>query len=278
MKALTPKKAKQPKEEGAAPIQKPRPLWLNDFPGSPYNFLVWIFSPDRRAISRSFMSEDKDIGEFSNADDLTNGSPKNSSHVPFRPPSTPWVYSGIGKGSKGAERGHEKGIWPYKKAFTSNPKGTKKSYKEQMELHCWFCMVQDEKEIRKCKCYECPFWRYRTSKRKVHRAMLGGLKKGEALGAEELTELQELKESVQAAEVRVIALANEHCKRKAGWFRKAYSGKSRAAAIKAEELYLANYDVDQVVPFDEWLEDEVEIWLKWQENNKKIEPMEGGER
>ena len=186
-------------------------------------------------------------------------------------PSTyiPWVCSGIGKKSKGLERGHEKGIWPYKSAFTENSKGTKKSYKEMMDLNCSFCVVHDKKEIRECSRYECTFWRYRTSKCRVHRAMLGGLKKGEILDSNELVELQELKESVQEAEVRVIAMATKHCKQKAGWFRKAYSGKSRSAAIKAEELYLANYDTAEVVPFDEWLDDEIRIWS---EQN----PVKGG--
>jgi hypothetical protein len=183
-------------------------------------------------------------------------------------PSNPGVYTGIGMAPKGLERGHEKGIWPYKSAFTENPKGSKKSYKEMMDLHCKFCVVHDNKEIRECSCYECLFWRYRGPKSKVHRAMLGGLKKGEILDSDELAELQELKESVQEAEVRVIAMATKHCKQKTGWFRKAYSGKSRAAAIKAEELYLANYDVEEVVPFDEWLDDEIRIWS---EQN----PMEG---
>ena len=269
MKALTSKKAKQPKEEGGVPIQKPRPLWINRFPGSVYKILVQKFGLLVGYQWVEFMKHGEEMGGLSDAEGLTGGTPKNSPHVPFRPPSTPWVYSGIGKGSKGAERAREKGIWPYKKAFTSNPKGTKKSYKEQMDLHCWFCMVQDEKEIRECSCYECPFWRYRTPKCKTHRAMLGGLKKTEVLGTEELTELQELKESVQAAEVRVIAMATKHCKQKTGCFRKAYSGKSRAAAIKAEELYLANYDTAEVVPFDEWLDDEIRIWS---EQN----PVKGG--
>jgi hypothetical protein len=194
---------------------------------------------------------------------------KTLSQEDFPSTSIPWVYSDIGKSSKGLERAREKGIWPYKNGLTSNTKGTKKSYKEMMDLNCSFCTVQDKKEIRECSCYECPCWRYRTSKCKVHRAMLGGLKKGEILDYDELAELQELKESVQEAEVRVIALATKHCKQKAGWFRKAYSGKSRAAAIKAEELYLANYDVDQVVPFDEWLDDEIRIWS---EQN----PVKGG--
>jgi hypothetical protein len=204
---------------------------------------------------------------------LDNTNEDNSSEIPSQggisTPSNPGVYTGIGMAPKGLERGHEKGIWPYKSAFTENSKGTKKSYKEMMDLHCSFCTVQDKKEIRECSRCECTFWRYRTSKCRVHRAMLGGLKKGEILDSNELVELQELKESVQEAEVRVIAMATKHCKQKAGLFRKAYSGKSRAAAIKAEELYLANYDVDQVVPFDEWLNDEIRIW------NEQI-PMKGG--
>ena len=204
---------------------------------------------------------------------LDSSNNDNSSKFPpqgvFSAPTKPGVYTGIGMAPKGLERGHEKGIWPYKSAFTENSKGTKKSYKEMMDLHCSFCTVQDKKEIRECSCYECPLWRYRGPKSKVHRAMLGGLKKGEILDSDELAELQELKESVQEAEVRVIAMATKHCKQKTGCFRKAYNGKSRAAAIKAEELYLANYDVDQVVPFDEWLNDEIRIW------NEQI-PMEGG--
>jgi hypothetical protein len=187
----------------------------------------------------------------------------------FSVPTKPEVYTGIGMSPKGLERGHERGIWPYKRPFTENSEGTKKSYKEMIDLHCSFCMVQDKKEVRNCSCYECPLWRYKTPKCKVHRAMLGCLKKGEVLGSDELAELEELNESLQAAEERVLAMATKHCKQKSGWFRKAYSGKSRAAAIKGEELYLANYDVDQVVPFDEWLDDEIRIWS---EQN----PMEGG--
>jgi hypothetical protein len=204
---------------------------------------------------------------------LDSSNNDNSSKFPpqggFSAPTKPGVYTGIGMAPKGLERGHEKGIWPYKRPFTENSKGTKQSYKKMMDLHCQFCVVHDKKEIRECSRCECTFWRYRTSKCRVHRAMLGGLKKGEILDSNELVELQELKESVQEAEVRVIAMATKHCKQKAGLFRKAYSGKSRAAAIKAEELYLANYDTAEVVPFDEWLDDEIRIWS---EQN----PVKGG--
>ena len=187
-------------------------------------------------------------------------------------PENPQVYTGIGMALKSLERGHERRIWPYKKALTSDTKGNKKSYKEMMDLHCQFCVINDKKEIRECSRYECTFWRYRTSKCKLHRAILGGLKKGEILDSDQLAELQKIKESVQAAEDRVIELANKYCKQKSGWFRKAYSGKSRAAAIKAEELYLANYDTAEVVPFDEWLDDEIRIWSEQNPAKGKQQP------
>jgi hypothetical protein len=215
------------------------------------------------------MKKTDNIDQMSNEKTPSPKPRKTPSQEDFSSTYIPWVCSGIGKKSKGLERGHEKGIWPYKLAFTENSKGTKQSYKKMMDLHCQFCVVHDKKEIRECSRCECTFWRYRTSKCRVHRAMLGGLKKGEILDSNELVELQELKESVQEAEVRVIAMATKHCKQKAGWFRKAYSGKSRSAAIKAEELYLANYDTAEVVPFDEWLDDEIRIWS---EQN----PVKGG--
>jgi hypothetical protein len=43
MKALTPKKAKQPKEEGGTPVQEPRPLWLDRFLGCSIYFLFQKF-------------------------------------------------------------------------------------------------------------------------------------------------------------------------------------------------------------------------------------------
>ena len=165
---------------------------------------------------------------------------------------------------KYSERMPEKGIRSFKKDLTGNSGGRKKPYRDMTDLHCFFCCAGEELQVRKCACYECPLWRYRSSKCKPHRAMLGNLKKGETFSSGEQAEVEKLEERVAEAEKRVIALAEKYCKQHAHWFPKAQSGKSRMAAIKAEELYLAYFDEGEVVPFEDWLKEEISLWEKHQ--------------
>lgn len=177
------------------------------------------------------------------------------------------IDSGIPKyrsPNRSPERMLERGIRSFKKDLTGNSGGRKKPYRDMTDLHCFFCCAGEEEQVRKCSCHECPLWRYRSSKCKLHRAMLGNLKKGETFSYKEQAEVEKLEERVAEAEKRVIALAEKYCKQHAHWFPKAHSGKSRMAAIKAEELYLAYFDEGEVVPFEDWLKEEISLCEKHQ--------------
>ena len=150
--------------------------------------------------------------------------------------------------SKGSKRVHERGKSTLKTAIRDDTLKARTSYKELMDRHCESCHDQ----VRNCECLECPLWTYRSKKKKVHRALCNSLKSGQELSKQEETELNSLKRNLPVAQSRVIALAEKYCKQKTHWFRKAFGGNSRKAAVKAVEIYLANYDTNEVVPIEEW--------------------------
>ena len=62
METLTSKNANQGIDTPRAPILRTGSLWLNDFLGSTYNFLVQIFTPVKRGYRwAKRMSEDKEM-------------------------------------------------------------------------------------------------------------------------------------------------------------------------------------------------------------------------
>ena len=196
---------------------------------------------------------------------MKTGEASNANAIPPQCLELDQIDSGIPKyrsSNKSPERMPEKGIRSFKKDLTGNSGGRRKPYRDMTDLHCFFCCAGEEIQVRECSCYECPIWRYRSSKCKLHRAMLGNLKKGETFSSDEQAEVEKLEERVAEAEKRVIALAENYCKQHAHWFPKAHSGKSRKAAIKAEELYLAYFDEGEVVPFEDWLQEEISLWEK----------------
>ncbi len=59
-------------------------------------------------------------------------------------------------------------------------------------------------------------------------------------------EAGEISRRISEARNGVIATAEEYCTQKVGYFIRAFSGKSRKAALLADDLYLANYEAKMV--------------------------------
>lgn len=76
------------------------------------------------------------------------------------------------------------------------------------------------------------------------------LRKTETLSDKELGEIQSIYETEDKTIRHVLNQVQKHCPSKLRTFIAAYSGKSRASAIKACEVYLANYDLKMVEPLE----------------------------
>jgi hypothetical protein len=214
---------------------------LKDFLGSPYNFLVWIFSPDRRVMGRSFMGEDEGMGDLLDSGSKTEGSTKNTPEHGFsKKPSSP--YTGPSKPSKFPKKARESGKWPFK----NESRRGKRSLKALMDAECDRCSDC----VRKCEVIECPLWQFRTKACKVHRGYFEKLRKSETLSDKELGEIQKLYETEDRAMRHVFVKVQQHCPSKLRTFIAAYNGKSRASAIKAYEVWMANYDLTMVEPLE----------------------------
>ncbi len=124
-----------------------------------------------------------------------------------------------------------------KKPSSRTPEG-------KIKPRCGECQPEGMGAIRNCTCYECPLWAYRPNKTKLEKSP-GWLDPG-SLTVSDRSEVEEKQQAIAEAQERVLALAKEHCLQKYGYFVRAFSGKSRVAALRAEQLYLANYDKDMV--------------------------------
>lgn len=144
--------------------------------------------------------------------------------------------------------------WP----FRNDPSRTeRKSLRAIMDAECDRCcggedIPEDERGryVRNCEVVSCPLWEYRSKQCKVHRAYNGRLRKNESLSDKEKAEVQELYELQDGAMRRVLKKVSEHCKSQLRTFIAAYGGKSRASAIKAYEVYQANFDLSEVEPLE----------------------------
>ncbi len=105
--------------------------------------------------------------------------------------------------------------------------------------------------VRNCSCYECPLWGYRPYKGRNHKALLeaveagGTPSEGVQLDDEEPSPSQ-ISAQIFEARKRVLAKARRFCPKQIGYFERAFSGRSRSAALKAEKLYLANFEASMV--------------------------------
>jgi hypothetical protein len=84
----------------------------------------------------------------------------------------------------------------------------------------------------------------RVNKANSHKRVVNGDLEGLSNGERE--EVQRISELLSGAQSRVLAMAKKHCPQKLGHFVRAFSGRSRKAALLAEQLYLANYEAKMV--------------------------------
>jgi hypothetical protein len=183
------------------------------------------------------MKHGEEMGGFSNAEGLTDGSPKNSPEHGFsKKPSSP--YLGVPQPLKFPKKVGESGKWPFK----NESRRGKRNLKALIDAECEGCSDC----VRKCEIIECPLWQYRTKACKVHRGWLERLRESESLSDEELDEIQTIYETEDRAMRRVFDQVQKYCPSKLRCFIAAYSGKSRASAIKAYKVWMANYDLTSV--------------------------------
>lgn len=169
-----------------------------------------------------------------------------SSEPHFSNPGTPTPYLGIPYPPKFPKKVGESSKWPFKNDSRGKARKGKRNLKEIIDAECERCSDC----VRECEVFECLLWQYRTKACKVHRGHLERLRKTESLSDEELEEVQRIYELEDRAMRRVFDSVQNHCPSKLRTFIRAYSGKSRASAIKAYEVWMANYDLTMVEPID----------------------------
>ena len=182
----------------------------------------------------------KNIPENSNIHSEENPIPPR-----FQPMKRPLAFSPclcIPHRSKFPKKALESCKWPFKNDSRDSTKTAKRNLKDLMDAECERCSFC----VRKCEVIECPLWQYRTKACKVHRGYLERLRKTESLSDEELDEIQKLYEDEDEAMRRVFDQVQKYCPSRLRTFIRAYSGKSRASAVKAYEVYMANYDLTMV--------------------------------
>lgn len=184
------------------------------------------------------MGEDKETRDSLDSGSKTDESLKNSPDPGISPSVVPSPYLGIPQPSKFPKKARESGKWHFK----TESRGGKRSIKALIDAECERCSDC----VRNCEIIECPLWQYRTKACKVHRGWLERLRKSESLSDEELDEIQSLYETEDRAMRRVFDQVQKYCPSKVRTFIAAYSGKSRASAIKAYEVWMANYDLTMV--------------------------------
>jgi hypothetical protein len=161
-------------------------------------------------------------------------------------PMVPSLYTGLPRPLKCSKKGVESCKWHFQKHPGTAKQTAKRNLKGLIDAECESCSDC----VRKCDVMECPLWQYRSKACKVHRGWLERLRKPEFLSDEELEETQKLYEAEDRAMRRVLDMVLKHCPSKVRAFIAAYGGKSRASAIKAYEVWMANYDLTMVEPLE----------------------------
>ena len=192
------------------------------------------------------MGEDKETRDSLDSGSKTEGSPKNTPEYGISAPAVPNLYLGIPQPSKFPKKVRESGKWPFKNESRDKALTAKRKIKALIDAECERCSDC----VRNCEIMGCPFWQYRSKACKVHRGWLERLRKSESLSDKELGEIQKLYEDEDEAMRHVFDMVQKHCPSKLRTFIRAYSGKSRASAIKAYEVYMANYDLTMVEPLE----------------------------
>ena len=121
---------------------------------------------------------------------------------------------------------------------TVKPRRT--SYKLEIRNHCIECQPEGMAAIRNCECLECPLAQYRPYVSNGYREAEEEIRKGLHDGDE--GSAGGLPDRILRARDRVLEKAGKFCPGKVGHFKRAYSGRSRKAALVAEKLYLANFN------------------------------------
>lgn len=123
---------------------------------------------------------------------------------------------------------------------------SRKSYKEIIKNRCIECQPDGMGAVRECSCYECPLWLYRPYQSRSHKAAIaaerGVVLDSECLLGVDTKVVEKISEKILDARVMVFDKASKYCPQQLGHFKRAFSGRSRKAAVLADDLSLANFE------------------------------------